>query len=289
MTCSELKFYQNLPESPKISTTPSNIARRLSFRRRMPIDGRIPTVNRGSLGWDYPYFQLTPSPNDQMSTSCKDWAASARIRLYGSCTGLIMRRSPGVWSISLDPSYLLDPYLFEREIWPPPEDEPLSLFWRCQQFPWHDDGNWHVLLPFKCIRTTSNCLLQHMHTTSNFCWPIHLHAGLHSSSYLQGKHIFDLQSEQGILVTESYCNFIIPGYSFCPPEAIWKAESASVVSWCTGGDCGSHSRLALRGNQRTIDINDDRLLLIGIHCKSLKNLKLRSAVRSSFIKSSSSL
>jgi len=32
------------------------------------------------------------------------------------------------------------------------------------------------------------------------------------SSYLEGKHIFELQTEQAILVTESFRKFIIPGY-----------------------------------------------------------------------------
>lgn len=36
------------------------------------------------------------------------------------------------------------------------------------------------------------------------------------------------------------------------------------------------SRLALRCNRRKVGINDDGLVLIGIHCKNLKNLKLRS-------------
>lgn len=36
------------------------------------------------------------------------------------------------------------------------------------------------------------------------------------------------------------------------------------------------SRLAIRCNRRTVGINDEGLVLIGIHCKNLKNLKLRS-------------
>lgn len=38
------------------------------------------------------------------------------------------------------------------------------------------------------------------------------------SSYMEGKHIFDLQTKQAILVVESFRNFLIPG--FCPREVI---------------------------------------------------------------------
>eukprot|EP00253_Pinus_taeda_P013173 PITA_13173 len=36
------------------------------------------------------------------------------------------------------------------------------------------------------------------------------------SSYMEGKHIFNLQTEQAILVAESFRKFIIPGYRFLP-------------------------------------------------------------------------
>ena len=32
------------------------------------------------------------------------------------------------------------------------------------------------------------------------------------SSYMEGKHMFNLQTEQAILVVESFRNFLIPGY-----------------------------------------------------------------------------
>jgi cytochrome P450 len=44
------------------------------------------------------------------------------------------------------------------------------------------------------------------------------------SSYMEGKHIFDLQTEQAILVVESFRNFFIPGYRFLPTRSNLKGR-----------------------------------------------------------------
>lgn len=44
------------------------------------------------------------------------------------------------------------------------------------------------------------------------------------SSYIEGKHIFNLQTEQAILVAESFRKFIIPGYRFLPTRSNLKGR-----------------------------------------------------------------